>query len=427
MQKYVNTFFGWITLKKSKFGNQPIDLEEKSDKVLFARYFLLMYIGIDIFFILVNLFYPDGNNLLIILGLLISVFCLYLLRRGWRNTAILIQLIRTNYIAFFFTYYDPNLTGNFLYFIVSGIGAMALYHYGERWKGILFSVISLALFYGSVFRMDEFKPPRPHFFFIMNFTIAYVMGFIIIYFLNKLNFVSQQKIKEQNKQLKKVNSELDRFVYSASHDLRAPLSSISGLIQLCERASTTEETVQYLNLMKDRIARLEQFIRDLINFSRNARLETRLENVDVKDLVHETFESLKFISGAESMTLQDNIPASAPVAIDKTRLQIVLFNLISNAIQYRNPQIQTSYIRINSKRFDDRLWLQIEDNGIGIDQLHQAKVFDMFYRASENSKGSGLGLYIVKEAVEKLSGTIVLHSALGEGTQFTLELPIQRN
>ena len=127
------------------------------------------------------------------------------------------------------------------------------------------------------------------------------------------------------------------------------------------------------------------------------------------------------------MTLQDDMPASPPVAIDKTRLQIVLFNLMSNAIQYRNPQIQNPYIRIDSKCFDDRLWLQIEDNGIGIDQLYQAKVFDMFYRASENSKGSGLGLYIVKEAVEKLSGTIVLHSVLGEGTQFTLELPIQRN
>jgi signal transduction histidine kinase len=108
---------------------------------------------------------------------------------------------------------------------------------------------------------------------------------------------------------------------------------------------------------------------------------------------------------------------------DKTRLQIVFFNLISNAIQYQDKFKPTSYIRISCSRTNNQLLLQIEDNGIGIEQAYQDKVFDMFYRATVNSKGSGLGLYIVKEAVEKLGGTISLRSTHGEGTSFTLSLP----
>ena len=145
-------------LKKIIFGKQPIESEETSDKVLLAGYFLLMYIGIDIFFIAVNQFNPNAQNGPILWGLAISAGCLFLLRKGWRNSAILIQLVRTNYIAYHFTLIDQDLTGNYFYFIVSGIGAMALYRHEERWKGILFSAVSMALFYLSLLRLDEFKP-----------------------------------------------------------------------------------------------------------------------------------------------------------------------------------------------------------------------------------------------------------------------------
>ena len=413
-------------LKKIIFGKQPIESEETSDKVLLAGYFLLMYIGIDIFFIAVNQFNPNAQNGPILWGLAISAGCLFLLRKGWRNSAILIQLVRTNYIAYHFTLIDQDLTGNYFYFIVSGIGAMALYRHEERWKGILFSAVSMALFYLSLLRLDEFKPGNAHFFLVMNFTIAYVMAFVIIYFLNELNYFSQLKVREKNIELEKVNSELDRFVYSVSHDLRAPLSSISGLIQLSEKSTNREETAQYLELMKGRIVRLEQFIRDIINFSRNARAEVMLEEIKLKDLVCEIFDTLKFINGAESVTLQDDLPDSLSISADKTRLQIVLFNLISNAIQYRDPYKPKSYVRFTATIDTNRIQLQIIDNGVGIDPHHHPKIFNMFYRASQNSKGSGLGLYIVKEAMEKLGGTISLHSILGEGSAFTLELPVNR-
>ncbi len=154
------------------FGSQGIKTEEEYNKVLLSGYFLLMYIGIDIFFLIVNLFNPFADNGPIITGMLITSFCLLLLRMGWRDASILIQLIRTNYVAYYFTLTDTNLTGNFFYFIVSGIGALALYGYRERWKGVLLAAISLGLFYFSILRPEEFKPSSPHLFLVMNFTIA---------------------------------------------------------------------------------------------------------------------------------------------------------------------------------------------------------------------------------------------------------------
>ena len=293
--------------------------------------------------------------------------------------------------------------------------------------GIGFTVLSYVLFLIAIFKPSLFSPNEAHFYFILDFLIALLIGILIIIFFDRLVIQSETEILTKNTELTKINAELDRFVYSVSHDLPAPLNSISGLIQLAERSTDLKETEQYLNLMKGRIVRLEQFIRDIINFSRNVRSEVRPEPVRVKELVHETFDALKFINGADAMNIQDELADDLILVTDRTRLQIVLFNLISNAVQYRDSYKEPSYIKFTSSHGKDSVILQIDDNGIGIDQTHHGRVFNMFYRASENSKGSGLGLYIVKEAMEKLGGTITLQSVLGQGTRFTLELPTQRS
>lgn len=377
----------------------------------------------------------------IYMGFLTFSLVTYLLNRtGKTQTAKTVTLLAFNAMIYIVASSEPFETGFYLHLFAAGAVALTIYNFEDWPKSLFFAILSTGLgilvYLGdfSIIEERHFSPDQSKLFFIINSTVTALICIYSILLFSKLNHQAEKHLREnekmmleQNEQLVKANKELDRFVYSVSHDLRAPLSSISGLIQLIEKSTDTKETTQYLNLIKGRIVRLEEFIRDIIDFSRNARSEIRLENVDLKDLVHEIFESLKFINGAESMMLQDNLPTSAPLTIDRPRLQIVLFNLISNAIQYRNPHNKASYIRLSSKLQNDRLWLQIEDNGVGIDQLHQAKVFDMFYRASENSKGSGLGLYIVKETMEKLGGSIMLHSVLGEGTRFSLELPIQRN
>ncbi|MBS1977407.1 MAG: HAMP domain-containing histidine kinase [Bacteroidetes bacterium] len=399
--------------------------EEEQDKFLLAGYFLFMYIAVDAFFLITNVYNDDPENAPILAGLSVSVACLILLRNGWRNLAITLQLIRTNFIAFYFTMIDEAGTGNYMYFVVSSIGALALFGYEERWKGVLFSLLSVILFYTSIFIPQEFYPSSAHFFMVMNFTIAFAMSFVVIYFLNQLNFYSRKKVNEKNDELGKVNAELDRFVYSVSHDLRAPLSSISGLIQLSERATDLNENKQYLELMKGRIDKLEHFIRDIINFSRNARSELLYEDVNLRRLVDEIVEMLGFLEGASSLVTRNLIDEHISLHTDRTRLQMVLYNLISNAIIYRDPSKPESWIQFEALAYPDGCRLEVKDNGIGIAPAYQEKVFDMFYRASANSKGSGLGLYIVKEAVARLGGTIDLKSAIGEGTSFTLNLPSQ--
>lgn len=411
------------SINRVLFGSQGVRTVKEYNKVLLSGYFLLMYIGIDIFFLLVNLFNPFADNAPIFFGMMVTVFCIFILRAGWRDAAILIQLIRTNYIAFYFTYTDTNLTGNFFFFIVSGIGALALYGHQELWKGALLASCSLALFYVSILRMDEFHPASPHFFLVMNFTIAYGMAAFIIYFLNKLTHQVQEVINEKNIQLQKVNAELDRFVYSVSHDLRAPLSSISGLIQLSEKTTDLREIAEYRELMKGRIDRLEQFIRDIIHFSRNARTELITEAVPLKEVIDQTFETLRYIDGAESIHLNNHVADSVRLQTDPSRLQIILFNLISNAIQYSDPYKSRSYIDISHEDLAKQCRLRVSDNGVGIDPNHHERIFDMFYRANGNSQGSGLGLYIVRETLDRLRGTIEVKSVVGQGTEFIITLP----
>ena len=410
-------------------GDQGSTTESQKRKIVLGAYLILIYLGVDLFFSIVNLFNPDGEPISLVAGFIISSFCLILLRYRQTNTAIVLHLLRCSLFAFYFSMIDddPLQTGSYLYFISSSLGALAVFGFKERWVGIGFTALNFGLFLTCVLKPSRFSPNQEHFYFILSFMITLLIGVLIIIFFDRLFIQSEKEILTKNTELTKINAELDRFVYSASHDLRAPLSSISGLIHLIERSKDPNETEQYLNLMKGRIERLEQFIRDIINFSRNARSEIKTENVNIKELVDEAFEALKYIKGAEVIMLQNELPGSMTIAIDRTRLQIVLFNIISNAIQYMDTNKTQSYVHFSSEPSKGQVIILIDDNGIGIDYSHHPKMFSMFYRASENAKGSGLGLYIVKETMDKLGGTISLQSVLGEGTRLTLKLPIQTN
>jgi signal transduction histidine kinase len=410
-------------------GSKADKSEAHRRKAILSTYLVLTYAGVDLFFFIINLYNPEGRPAFLLIGFFTTLMCLVLLRYKQTNVAIVLHLIRCNGLSFFFSMVDqdPLKTGTYLLFIPASLGALALFGYKDRWTGIGFSLLSSILFLIAIFDPSDFSPDQAHFYLIINFLITLVIGCIILVFFDRLAIQSENEILKKNDELLKINSELDRFVYSASHDLRAPLSSISGLIQLSEKSTNTDETLNYLKLMKGCITRLEHFIRDIINFSRNARTEVVQETVYLKELVQETFNELKFITGTDALVLKDELPEGLIIITDKVRLQVVLFNLISNSIQYRDKYKDVSFIRFTGSLSPNGLILHVDDNGVGIDKVHQEKVFNMFYRASENSKGSGLGLYIVREAMDKLGGAITLRSELGEGTHFDLELPLQRS
>ncbi len=323
---------------------------------------------------------------------------------------------------------SPN-TGAFIFFIVNSIAAFAVFNYKQRLISILFAVFTYVLFVLAYFVDFSILPERIYneetlvFFVVVNFTAALPAAVMAVYLLISLNHHNALQLVENNNLLTKTNSELDRFVYSTSHDLRAPLTSVMGLINITERSRDPEEISRYLGMMKDRVYSLDRFIKDITDYSRNNRLDIKKERVNLTSLATEVWESLKFSPEAENIRFQIDIPQDLCIETDKNRLQVVIGNLMSNAVRYHDCRKKEQYIRLHYQVSGSVFCMKLEDNGQGIAQEYHSKIFDMFYRANEMSKGSGLGLYIVKEALMKLSGSIQLDSTPGIGTVVTVKLP----
>jgi len=239
--------------------------------------------------------------------------------------------------------------------------------------------------------------------------------------------ITQQKrtedtLKAQNEELSKINSELDRFVYSASHDLRAPLMSVKGLLNMIQIDPDKKNAEQYLQLMKTSVDRLDHFITEIIHYSRNARMDIVPQKINFHQVVRDSIDSLKYMEEAEQVRSEIKIDEGEEFHSDAGRLLIIFNNIISNAVRYRDKW-KESYLRIEITIQARQAIIRFTDNGIGIPEEYQEKVFRMFFRANADSKGSGLGLYIVKSTVDKLQGTINLQSQLGEGSTFEIVLP----
>jgi signal transduction histidine kinase len=236
--------------------------------------------------------------------------------------------------------------------------------------------------------------------------------------------MAEQQIRFQNDLLAKANEELDRFVYSASHDLRAPLSSLLGLISVAERTDDSKEIALCLEMMKKRVLTMENFIKEITDYSRNSRLGIEHKPVKVHKLVREIVDSLKFTHGAERIAIDLDIRPELTFVTDDNRLKVIVNNLVANAIRYHALSKPAPFIQIKAYQKDDEYLLSVQDNGQGISDEHRDKIFNMFYRASENSEGSGLGLYIVKETLTKLQGKIMVDSRIYEGSTFSVSLPV---
>ena len=236
-----------------------------------------------------------------------------------------------------------------------------------------------------------------------------------------INNQLDERVHERTIKLMKANQELDRFVYSASHDLSAPLKSILGLIQLTRLENKNDALTNHLEHMQKSVLKLEGVINSLTQFSRNMGHALTLQEIIFDEMIEEVLDELKYPFHADKVKIIKKYNAEDVISSDYLRLKIILSNLISNALKYRHGHGQ-SFVEITFKKEDSRHLIQIKDNGIGISKENQAKVFDMFFRATLQSTGSGLGLYIVKETVEKLGGSISVDSEPGNYTCFSIVL-----
>lgn len=237
---------------------------------------------------------------------------------------------------------------------------------------------------------------------------------------------TEEALKEKNEYLVKVNQELDSFVYSASHNLRGPLASLMGLINLIRLESEHPQSLgRICNMMDQSLKKLDGFIRDILDHSRNARLNVHHQIVDVRSLLQEVLEEFTLQEEYSAIEMQVLVQQELPLYSDTARLRIILRNLLSNSIRYYSRHLSpkiTITVRVN----EEEVILQVSDNGIGIRKEHQPRVFDMFYRADDQRSGSGLGLYITREVVGKMGGTIELSSEFAKGTLVRVVLPNQK-
>lgn len=236
---------------------------------------------------------------------------------------------------------------------------------------------------------------------------------------------AERTLRKQNEELVKINKELDSFVYSVSHNLRAPLMSVLGLINLVqlENKKGDQTLNNYFDMMQHSIHKLDETLKEILDYSRNARSAMHITSVDTKKMIEDSFERLKYMEGSENVTKSIKIDADIPVSTDPYRLSVIINNLVSNAIKYRDPYKDCNVLTVTASISETELKLVFADNGIGISQEYLPRIFEMFFRATERSEGAGLGLYIVRETVEKLHGTMEVESRSGEGTTFRISIP----
>lgn len=234
---------------------------------------------------------------------------------------------------------------------------------------------------------------------------------------------AKEILEQKNDELLKLNKELDRFVYSTSHDLRAPLVSMMGLITVMRLSKSPQEQELYLSHMETSIKKLENFIEDIIHYSQNARADVDIKQIDVKKMVEASFEHFKYAPNSPKIDMRVICRREGMLFSDPTRLNIILNNLISNAINYADLSKPDPFIRVEITYRKEEVSLCVKDNGIGIADHSKDRIFEMFYRGTKKSKGSGIGLYIVKETVDKLEGRITMESIEQVGTSFCIHLP----
>lgn len=288
---------------------------------------------------------------------------------------------------------------------------------------ILFSFIAYGLLQLNYF----FVVLSPLSFYIYDGEFPYYMGALDIFLQALMGLgmiISVLEIEQHN--LKKANAELDTFLYRSSHDLRSPLTTISGIVSAIRVSDDEKRVNEFLSAIEERVTQADNVIRDIITLRKAQKEDLAIIEVDlVKEIENEFSTLLNPNIVQPKLTFETS---ERPLLnTDSARLHTVLTNIIGNAIRYHDGKADAE-IKVKIEKNENGINLQISDNGAGIDEKHLPKIFDMFYRANKSSNGTGLGLYLVKDALNHMEGGIEVFSQKGKGTTFHIYLPdLKRN
>lgn len=231
-----------------------------------------------------------------------------------------------------------------------------------------------------------------------------------------------QLLESQNKRIKMVNSALDRFLYSVSHEFRTPICNGLGLINLLRTNLDTKDRDIVLDKLEESIRNLDELLQNIGVYSEISSLETSKDAIDFRKLFHECLDQLKLMEGRDDVNVMLTLKEDALFYSDRKRLKIILDNLLSNGIQFRDPR-RKSFVEVVVVVNSAAAHMEVRDNGVGIKEEYLDKIFEVFNTGGTSSKGRGLGLFMAREIVEKLGGNFSVKSQRDSGTTFYITIP----
>ena len=233
---------------------------------------------------------------------------------------------------------------------------------------------------------------------------------------------SRRKILEQNKKLQVINAGLDKFVFNVTHDLRSPLASMSGLISLMDDETDPEQLKAYTLMMKESLEKQDRFINEMLTFIKSKHTGVSKTECSLTTIVDSVIAQNNYHNGGSKVRFYKELELTQ-IQSDALKLQVILNNLVSNSIKYSDVSKGEQWVKVKSYRADAHVVIEVEDNGLGIRQKDQERIFDKFYMSGDNKKSSGIGLYLVKDAVTQLNGKIEVRSEIGVCSKFRVIIP----
>ncbi|MGN7438359.1 MAG: sensor histidine kinase [Alcanivorax sp.] len=262
--------------------------------------------------------------------------------------------------------------------------------------------------------------------------VIIALGFLISIFVS-LSIYYATILSQKNKTLKVIsndlkiaNEELEEFAYRTSHDLRSPLISSMTVLDIAAEAiknNDTTEAIECLDHAKDSLKTLEQLVKDILALTQTKNQEEETQPLLLGNIIDDALQKLAHMDNFERLDIQKELTYAEPIEAKKSRITLIVENLISNAIKYQDASEPHPYLKISTNKEGGRFIFKVEDNGVGIPKEHQDKLFQMFKRFHNQSYGSGLGLYMMKKSADILGADLVYEDAQ-KGTIFKLLIPM---
>jgi len=237
--------------------------------------------------------------------------------------------------------------------------------------------------------------------------------------------VLNEDLYYKNDQLTRINLDLDNFVYSATHDLKAPINNIKGIIELilCKILNNNTDIITEINLMEKSIKRFDTVISDLGEIGKSIQsISNEVSKISIRNIVENVIEDFQSVINQNQIVINLNIEIDA-INFSKQNMRSIVYNLLSNAIKYRDPD-RSLIINVSTQIYNQKfILLSIDDNGLGISKNEISKIFQMYERVHTHLNGNGIGLALIKRIMDNYNGEIVAESEIGKGSTFKVFFP----